>query len=156
MVPLESTNNSLHISTMETFTDILLHLKLFVKLIYQIEMSQEIKNPWSYQTVQHSFSATNKTNKVMVCKKWWILHLLWLVVCKHRCDFNSNQLLSDHLQIVFSMHPNSRAQKFLLNIKCPHYFTVYLSGFQWAYPYSYFFQWNGTKLFQDVFPSFLV
>lgn len=43
MVPLESTNNSLHISTVETFTDILLHLKLFVKLIYQIEMSQEIK-----------------------------------------------------------------------------------------------------------------
>lgn len=45
MVPLESTNNSLHISTVETFTDILLHLKLFVKLIYQIEMSQEIKKP---------------------------------------------------------------------------------------------------------------
>lgn len=46
---------------METFTDILLPLKLFVRLIYQIEMSQQIKKPWSYQIVQHSFSATNKT-----------------------------------------------------------------------------------------------
>lgn len=45
MVPLESTNNSLYISTMETFTDILLPLKLFVRLIYQIEMSQQIKKP---------------------------------------------------------------------------------------------------------------
>lgn len=66
MVTLESTNNSLHISTMETFTDILLHLKLFVRMIYQIEMSQEIKNPRSYHIVQRSFSATNK----MKIKLW--------------------------------------------------------------------------------------
>lgn len=42
---LESKNNSLHISTMETFTDTLLQLNLFVTLIYQAEMSQEITKP---------------------------------------------------------------------------------------------------------------